>query len=390
LSFVFTLAANLTNSNGEGQKTRKQKMPKITFFEFIAPEKWRFAHRAKVQLAVGRAKEFAEKHFQFENLERHIEEYLRQWVLRELIETYGYAENKIFIDEFLTTGKTAKIAPIIVKNAAGEIAALIRTGYFGDTELDFERACQDLQSDLDAVPTAHFAMVTDGKMLACLAKSDENIADYKTTEDFPTAADLDAFAATGKFPDLKITTQKIQKLPRAPKIEIESKTLAEAVPKQENLWQNQFKKNLSRIDFAVFRTRAKKIGLGACVALIAAFGLWATGIFSSKASPNLQSANLPTANRAAATEKLVSAPNLSPQPLPPRASNAPRGAKPHSQRAGNVGGSSQTLPDGSIKLSSEDAAIMQSRPVLRNPAPPAPKPETEKSNRIIIRQPYTN
>ena len=370
-------------------------MTKIRAFEFIAPEEWRFTHRAKVQLSFGRAKEYETRNFHFENLEHHIPEYLRQWLLRELVETYGFAENLISIDEFLTTKEDSKIAPIVIKNAAGKtgkIVALAAIGNAGESDFDFAQACQKLQRDLDAVPTAVFGLVTDGKNLACLAKSDENIADYKTLEDFPTFDELNEFIETGRFPNLDITTQKFQKLPQPktqanrPKTAATNRFAFFSGKPQNKIPQTKPKKN-----------RLVRPGFLLCLLLI----LFGIGLMSRYALQNPQAQRSNQIQTIDAKASDTAAPNLAPEKSTNLSKNSSDSKFLRSADSKKRKKSTATVinSDGATKLSAEELTIMKGEQTINPNAKtaqskvsiePVSKPENESlpDNRKIIRQPY--
>lgn len=371
-------------------------MAKIRAFEFITPDKWHFTHRAKVQLAVQKAKEFAAKDFQFENLEHQIDEYLRQWVLRELIETYGYPETQIAVDELLKTTDNSKIVGIAVKNEKKEIVAVVLTGSFGETDFDFENACHKLQSDLDSVGSAFFGMVTDGRRLACLVKSDgESITDYQTVADFPTFEEFRGFTQTGQFPAHKAVTQRFQKLP-APKPfvqNIEPSVMAKAVKKSNASSPNYFKPAAVKANLPQSTTKPRKsmasmAGFVACLAILALGGAWYAGAFDKRpvntvsqpatTTPKTDADSLKTKVETNAAKPSATVQNV-PVTGPTTYDDLPAQTASRPEKRGKSGRGVNS--DGTIKLSDQDIAIMQTRP--------AANPNAKQMQSKVYSQPQT-
>lgn len=371
-------------------------MAKIRAFEFITPDKWHFTHRAKVQLAVQKAKEFAAKNFQFENLEHQIDEYLRQWALRELIETYGYPETHIAVDELLKTADSSKIVGIAIKNEKKEIVALVLTGYFGETDFDFENACHKLQSDLDSVGSAFFGMVTDGRRIACLVKSDgESITDYQTVADFPAFEEFQGFTHTGQFPALKAVTQRFQKLP-APKAfsqNIEPSVMAKAVKKSNASSPNYFKPAAAKANLPAAAPKPRKsmasmAGFVACLAILGLGGAWYAGAFDKRpinaaSQPATTTAKTDVDNVKVKVETNNAKPAATIQNVPVKGPTTyeefPTQTASRPEKRGKSGRGVNS--DGTIKLSDRDIAIMQTRP--------AANPNAKQTQSKVYTQPQT-
>lgn len=367
-------------------------MAKIKAFEFLPLEQWRFTHRAKIQLARQKAKDVAAKDFQFENLQYQIDEYLRQWILRELIETYHYPEEYLAVDELAKTAESSKIVPVAIKNGKGEIVALVSTGYFGETDLDFENACHKLQNDLDTINTAFFGMVTDGKRLSCLIKSDgESITDCQSVEEFPTFEQLREFCSLAVFPNLKPAAHKFQKLP-APKIPTSAKSTnarkagnaapAVFVKADANYLPAQPAAN-SR------RSAASIVGFVACLLILMLGGAWYVGAFGKSETTAPAAVQTAVENTAADKSTSENKPKTESNVSRPAAQNAPNNgpttydeapqqktvSRPEKSSKGRT--SRGVNPDGSIKLSNEEIAIMQTRPAA-NPNVQVKKSKTSE------------
>lgn len=367
-------------------------MTKIRAFEFIPLEQWRFTHRAKVQLARQKAKDVAKKDFQFKNLEYQIDEYLRQWILRELVERYNYSEEYLAVDELVQTSESSKIASIAIKNGKNEVIALVSTGYFGETDLDFENACHKLQNDLDTIRTAFFGMVTDGRRLTCLVKSDgESITDCQTVEDFPTFEQIREFGSIGTVPSLKPAAHRFQKLP-APKIPVSAKSAAGGAHKKarqnaQPIFVKADANYLPAHAAKTSRSAASMIGFVVCVLILVLGGAWYAGAFSRGGQMNVSSETIAETEtvKPATTETKVktdapaaavprttqpASPNNGPttydevQPAPQTAARPGKQTKNKASRSLN--------PDGSVRLSNDEIVIMQTRPAA-NPNAAQPK-----------------
>ena len=98
---------------------------KISSFYRIKSEDWVCTTNADVTAAQKRAMENPELD------ERNIEEYVRQWVLRELIKTYGYPEEwlgeRIVVEETVQMGTMKKEADISIKNERGKTYLFVRS-----------------------------------------------------------------------------------------------------------------------------------------------------------------------------------------------------------------------------------------------------------------------
>ncbi len=115
--------------------------------------------------------------------EQQIEEYVRQWVLRELIETYGYPEDwlgeRIVIEETVQMATMEKQADISIKNERHKTFLYIETKNAGVSSIDFEKAERQLMGYLSSTHTATVGMITNAKDTKCLVKKiDPNDFDY--------------------------------------------------------------------------------------------------------------------------------------------------------------------------------------------------------------------
>lgn len=121
--------------------------------------------------------------------EKQIEEYVRQWILKELIETYRYPKEwlgeRIIVEETVRMGSTEKQADISIKNSGRKTYLFIETKHSGITNGEFNRARQQLESYLSATHTATIGLITDGKRIQVLEKKiDPN--DFNLIPDIPS------------------------------------------------------------------------------------------------------------------------------------------------------------------------------------------------------------
>jgi type I restriction enzyme M protein len=115
--------------------------------------------------------------------ENDIEEYVRQWVLRELIETYSYPEEwlgeRIVVEETVQMATMEKQADISIKNERHKTFLFIETKNSGISKPEFDKAEKQLMGYLSSTHTATVGMITDGKVVKCLVKKiDPNDFDY--------------------------------------------------------------------------------------------------------------------------------------------------------------------------------------------------------------------
>jgi len=150
---------------------------KIRPFYRIPPEEWLLTTNADVATAQRKAINNPQMD------ERDIEEYVRQWVLRELIETYGYPKEwlgeRIIVEETVQMATMLKQADISIKNDRHKTFLFVETKKSGVSRQEFESAEQQLMGYLSSTHTATVGMVTDGKITRCLVKKiDPNDFDY--------------------------------------------------------------------------------------------------------------------------------------------------------------------------------------------------------------------
>lgn len=363
-------------------------MSKINGFELISPDKWRFLNNAEVEQAAQRAAEFHKRNFHFDNLEYHIEEYLRQWGLAQLIERYGYPENWLWL-----SNASKRNANIVIKDESNRSLALVAARYFGESDLDFEQAGHELQSDLEDIETVRFGIVTDGRRIAFLCKtSDDQIGDYQTIADFPEFKDLKRYVETNQLPDLPPTTQRFQKLP-APKRPAKLKSVA---PLGQLADKSDFPIASGTSVSNNFSRRTIAAILGAV--LLVLLGAW----YITRSEPRVNGQDY-AAETNTKTEKdsqtnvktsvVQTAPQIRSSGNSVTASRRQRsGASKHNESPSGADSND------SLKLNSQEFSVMQTRSLGASPSSrtskqskavtPPPAVSAESSNRKIIKQPF--
>jgi len=152
---------------------------KIQPFYRISPEDWILTTNSDVAAAQRRAMENPQLD------EENIEEYVRQWMLQELIETYGYPEEwlgeRIVVEETVQMATMKKQADISIKNSRGKTYLYVETKSFGVSDTEFLGAERQLEGYLSSTHTATIGVVTDGspsRTKVKIKKIDPNDFDY--------------------------------------------------------------------------------------------------------------------------------------------------------------------------------------------------------------------
>lgn len=157
-------------------------------FYLIEPSQWLFSGTSDVRYAATRAEIWFQEHGSYAGAERQIEEFVRQWVLAELLDQYNYPrewlEKRISIEERVRIGSSEREADIAIKNDAGRPFLFIETKAqsAGQGVLDAER---QVESYLSATHTATIGMATDGFTTKVIRKKiDPN--DFEYIRDIPS------------------------------------------------------------------------------------------------------------------------------------------------------------------------------------------------------------
>lgn len=158
-------------------------MAKIGQFFLITPEEWLFPTHGDVQEAKRRTSEFLKRNGTLEGAEFEIEEFVRQWVLRQLIDEYTYPAEwigeRIVIEESVKMGASEREADISLKNASRRTFIYIEVKKRGISDDEFKGAERQLETYLSATHTATIGLVTDGDRVRCIRKKiDPNDFEY--------------------------------------------------------------------------------------------------------------------------------------------------------------------------------------------------------------------
>ncbi|HJH45608.1 N-6 DNA methylase [Bacteroides fragilis] len=158
-------------------------MPKIGNYFTIEPEKWLFETHGDVIEAKRRAQAYLEHKGNYEGVEFYIEEFVRQWVLYQLINCYNYPKEwigeRLIIEEPVKMGSTEKEADISLKNSTRRTFIYIEVKKRGISEEIFNEAERQLETYLSSTHTATIGLVTDGdKVRAIRKKIDPNDFEY--------------------------------------------------------------------------------------------------------------------------------------------------------------------------------------------------------------------
>lgn len=150
---------------------------RIKPFYKIHPDDWLLITNPDVAMARKKARENPRLD------EQQIEEYVRQWALRELIETYGYPKEwiggRIIVEETVQMATMEKQADISIKNERHRTFLYIETKNSGVTQVEFDKAEKQLMGYLSSTHTATVGMITSGKITKALVKKiDPNDFDY--------------------------------------------------------------------------------------------------------------------------------------------------------------------------------------------------------------------
>jgi len=163
-------------------------MPRIGEFFLIPPHEWYFQTHGDVQDARRRAEQWYTVHGTYEGAESEIEEFVRQWALRQLLEQYNYPAEwigeRIIIEEPVKMGSTEKEADISLKNQTRRTFLYVEAKKRRVADNIFDEAERQLETYLSSTHTATIGMVTDGDRVRCIRKKiDPN--DFEYIPDIP-------------------------------------------------------------------------------------------------------------------------------------------------------------------------------------------------------------
>jgi type I restriction enzyme M protein len=177
----------------------------IGAFFLVPPDKWLFATHGDVADAKRRANEYYKAAGTYEGAEYQIEEFVRQWVLTQLLAAYKYPAEwigeRIIIEEPVKMGSTEKAADVSIKNGNRRTFLYVEAKKRKVDDNEFVEAERQLETYLSSTHTATIGMVTDGDRVKTVRKKiDPN--------DFEYIPDLPAYGL-----DAKIKTQLVRELP---------------------------------------------------------------------------------------------------------------------------------------------------------------------------------
>ena len=151
-------------------------------FYRIPPDEWLLTANPDVSAARERARANPDA------TEEQIEEYVRQWVLRELVETYRYPRdwlgNRIVVEETVQVASSEKQADISIKNDRGRTYVYVETKSSSAGASDFEKAERQLETYLSATHTATIGLLTNATEIRVLRKK-VNPNDFEYIADIP-------------------------------------------------------------------------------------------------------------------------------------------------------------------------------------------------------------
>jgi len=185
LSWATPIAIIAQNRTGVGVH---RTMALIGEFFVVQPENWLLQNHPDVMAARARLAEYETGSGTREGAEYHIEEFVRQWALRQLLDAYRYPQEwlgeRVVIEEPVKMGTTVKQADISLKNENRRTFLYVEAKKRGIGESDFREAERQLESYLSSTHTATIGMLTDGDRVRCIRKkTDPN--DFEYIPDIP-------------------------------------------------------------------------------------------------------------------------------------------------------------------------------------------------------------
>lgn len=163
-------------------------MAKIGGFFVIRPENWYLQTHGDVIAARVRAEQYEKANGKLDGADYLIEEFVRQWALRQLLTVYKYPfewlGERIIIEEPVKMGSASKEADISIRNQSRRTYLYIEVKRRGISDIEFQEAERQLETYLASTHTATIGMVTDGDRVRCVRKKiDPN--DFEYIPDIP-------------------------------------------------------------------------------------------------------------------------------------------------------------------------------------------------------------
>lgn len=173
-------------------------MAKLKSFYIVSPDEWLYKDRNDVIYAKKRAEQWYMEKGSYEGAEKSIEEFVRQWILRELLDTYSYPAEwlgeRLVIEEPVRMGVSGKEVDIALKNENRRSFLFIETKNAGVSKEDFDIAEKQLESYLAATHTATLGIITNGVISKFIRKKiDPN--DFEYVSDIPSYGKQNAVKA---------------------------------------------------------------------------------------------------------------------------------------------------------------------------------------------------
>lgn len=165
------------------------KLAALGNFYLIPPEHWLFPAHGDVVEGKRRAEEYLTVHGSYEGAEYQVEEFVRQWVLAQLLKAYkypaGWIGERIVIEEPVKMGSTEKEADVSIKNVNRRTFLYVEAKKRGIPEETFIEAERQLETYLASTHTATIGMVADGDRVKTIRKKiDPN--DFEYIPDLPS------------------------------------------------------------------------------------------------------------------------------------------------------------------------------------------------------------
>lgn len=171
-------------------------MAAVGSFFLVSPEAWLFPTHGDVAEAKRRADEYQRQKGSHEGAEFVIEEFVRQWVLSQLLNAYRYPAEwlgeRILIQEPVEIGASEKEADVVIKNSSRRTFLYVETRKRGVSEEEFSEAERQLESYLASTHTATIGMLTDGDRIRTVRKKAD-------PDDFEYIADLPAYGLEARI-----------------------------------------------------------------------------------------------------------------------------------------------------------------------------------------------
>jgi type I restriction enzyme M protein len=166
------------NRIGHSSRTKELFMSALSNFQFIKPEHWLFQDYGVVANARAQAEKYKRTYGSLKGAEYQIEEFIRQWILKKLIDTYHYPSHwigtQINIEEPVFIGSSRCRADIALKNRFDYPFIYIETKSYVAGHTDFWSEERQLMSYLSSMHTTHIGCVTNGNRTTFLKKNQDN------------------------------------------------------------------------------------------------------------------------------------------------------------------------------------------------------------------------